>query len=136
MGGGGIAARIGGVEAVHVRQQDQQIRARQLGRPRRQPVVVAVTDLLGRHRVVLVDDGDDAVGQQGVDGGAAVQPAATAFGVVTRQQHLTGDQTVRLQRRRPGRHQQGLPDRGRRLLVLQPHAQPRQPPASQGDGAG
>ena len=52
-----IEVRIRGVQAGHVRQQQQAIRARHLRDARRQPVVVAVADLGGGHRVVFVDDG-------------------------------------------------------------------------------
>ena len=50
-----IAARIGGVEAVDVGQQHQQVGADHLRHAGGQPVVVAVADLLGGHGVVLVD---------------------------------------------------------------------------------
>src|SRR5579871_4339424 len=55
--GAGVAARVGRVEAVDVREQHQTLRTRHLSDARREPVVVAVADLGGRDRVVLVDDG-------------------------------------------------------------------------------
>ena len=48
------------VEAGDVGEQDQQVGARHGGDPRREAVVVAVADLAGRDRVVLVDDRDRA----------------------------------------------------------------------------
>ena len=54
--GAGILVGIGGVQAIDVRQQHQAVGAGHLRHARRQPVVVAVADLGGRHRVVLVDD--------------------------------------------------------------------------------
>ena len=52
----GVGVRVRGVQAVHVRQQQQAVRARHLRDARGQPVVVAVADLGGRYGVVLVDD--------------------------------------------------------------------------------
>ena len=52
---GRVDARIGAVEAVDVRQQHQQIGADEHRHLRRQEVVVAEGDLVGRGRVVLVD---------------------------------------------------------------------------------
>ena len=52
--------RIGGVQAVDIREQHQAIGARHLRHARGQPVVVAVANLGGRHGVVFVDDRDGA----------------------------------------------------------------------------
>ena len=52
-----IARRIGGVEAIDIRQQHQAIRFHHGGDTRGQPVIVAVADFGGGDRVVLVDDG-------------------------------------------------------------------------------
>ena len=54
------------VDAAHVRQKDQELRVGLLGHQRRERVVVREdrrlrVALVGAHRVVLVDDGDDAL---------------------------------------------------------------------------
>ena len=66
--GTALAFRGRGVEAVDVGQQHQAIGAHHRGDAGGQAVVVAVADLGGRHRVVLVDDGDRLQGKQRVDG--------------------------------------------------------------------
>ena len=100
--------------------------------PRGQAVIVAEADFRRRHGVVLVDDGDAAQAEQGLQRRARVQVAAAVLGVVRRQQQLRGGQPVRRQRLAPGLRQPDLPDRRRRLLFLQP--QPRLPSARGRDG--
>ena len=57
--GGGVDARVRGVEPVGVRQQDEQLGADEHRHLRGQEVVVAERDLVGRGRVVLVDHRHD-----------------------------------------------------------------------------
>ena len=52
----GIERRRRGVEPVDVGEQHQQVGAHHGRDARRQPVIVAIADFGGRHRVVLVDD--------------------------------------------------------------------------------
>ncbi len=133
-----IAARVGGVEPIDVRQQHQQVRADHLRGAGGQAVVVAIADLLGGHRVVLVDHRDGVQAQQGLQGGAGVQPAAAHLGVVTRQQHLGAGQAVRLQGFLPGAHQQRLACRRRRLFFTEAQRALAQAQAlaAERDGAG
>ena len=56
----GVAARVAGVERVHVGEHHQQVGGQQDRDLRREDVVVAEADLVGRGGVVLVDDRDDA----------------------------------------------------------------------------
>ena len=51
-----VGARIRRVEAVNIRQEHQHIRAHHLGDARGQPVIVAIANLVSRHRVILIDD--------------------------------------------------------------------------------
>ena len=51
---------IGGIEPVDVREHDQQIRADAHRHERTEGIVVADGHFLGRHGIVLVDDGDRA----------------------------------------------------------------------------
>ena len=133
-----VAARISGVEAIDVRQQHQRLGAYQLGDAGRQPVVVADPDLLGDHRIVLIDHRDHAQAQQGLQGRPGVQPAVAHLGVVSRQQHLGADQAVGLQRLFPGPHQRRLAGGGGGLFLGQRQPAPAQPQAAtaQGHGAG
>jgi len=57
-------ARVGVVQAVHVGEHDQRVGGDEVHHQRRQAVVVAELDLLGRHGVVLVDDRHRAKFQQ------------------------------------------------------------------------
>ena len=138
MPGAGIVAWIGGVEAIDIGQQHQRLGAHQLGHPSREPVVVADPDLLGDHRVVLIDHWDHAQAQQGLQGRPGVQPAVAHLGVVSRQQHLGADQAVGLQRLFPGPHQRRLAGGGGGLFLGQRQLAPSKPQAAttQGHGAG
>ena len=60
----GSLARVARVERVHVRQHDQQVGRQQDRDLRREDVVVAEADLVGRGRVVLVDHRHDAPVEQ------------------------------------------------------------------------
>src|SRR3546814_15628879 len=68
--------RIAVIEAVDVRQQDDAARARRLRDARREPVVVAKADFLGRDAVIFVDDRHDAQGKEPVEGSRGVEVAA------------------------------------------------------------
>ncbi len=119
MRGRAIATRIGGIEAVDVGQQDQLVGLCHLGDPRREAIVVAETDLGGRHGVVLVDHRNAAETEQRVQGGARVEVAAAVLGVVQRQQQLRGGQALGGERLAPGLGQADLADSGGGLLLFQ-----------------
>ena len=55
-----IEVRVAVVEPVHIRQQDELIRAAGHGNLGRQTVVIAITDFIGRNRIVFVHDRRDA----------------------------------------------------------------------------
>ena len=114
-----VALRRLVVEPVDVGQQHQEIGAHHGGDARGEPVVVAVADLGGRDRVVLVDHRHAAPFQQLGDGRARVEIAAALFGVAERDQHLAGGDAVRAERLRPGARQRDLADRGGGLAVLE-----------------
>ena len=124
--GGRVAAGVGGVEAVDVGQQDQRLGQRHDGDAGGEAVIVAEADLVGRHRVVLVDDRDDAQPQQGLDGGAGVEVAAAGLGVVERDQDLGGLEAGAGEALLPGTGEQDLARGGGGLLLLQPQRALRQ----------
>ncbi len=128
--GGGVLPRIGGVETVDVRQQHQQVGADHLGHAGGQAVVVAVADFLGGDRVVLVDHRRDAERQQGLHGGAGVQPAAPRLGVVAGQQHLGRLEAVGFEGLFPGAHEQALAGGGGGLFLGQFQRTPAQAEAA------
>ena len=107
------------IEAVDVGQQHDQIGAHHGADAGGEPVIVAVTDFGGRHRVVLVDDRHRAPFQQFVDGRAGVEIAPPLLGVAQRDQHLAGGNAVPRQRLGPGPRQRDLADRGGGLAVFE-----------------
>ena len=114
-----VVVRIRCIQSVDVREQHQAIGARHLRDARRQPVVVAVADLGGRHRVVLVDDGHRAQGEQRVQRAAGIQVAAALLGIAQGQQDLRHGDLVRLEQFLIGVREPDLPDRGSRLALLE-----------------
>ncbi len=124
--GGRVAARVGGVEAVDVGEQDQRLGQRHDGDAGGEAVIVAEADLAGGHRVVLVDDRHDAEPEQGLDRGAGVEVAAAGLGVVERDQDLGGLEADPGEALLPGAGEQDLARGGGGLLLLQPQRALRQ----------
>ena len=121
------ASGIRGVEPVHVGQQHQAIRADHLRHARRETVVVTVTDLRGRHGVVLVDHGNGTEPQQRRERVARIEVTPSLLGVPERQQHLCHREIVMLEHLFPGVREPDLADRGGGLAFLQPELARRQP---------
>ena len=113
-----VAARVGGVEPVDGGQQDEQVGADEHGDLRGQEVVVAEGDVRGRRRVVLVDDRDDAPGQQPREGLAGVEVLGAGADVVEGQQHLGARQSAVAQQLVVDPVELALPDRAGGLEVL------------------
>ena len=76
------------IEAIDVRQQNQQIRINHRGNSRRQAIVVAVTNLVGRHRVIFVDDRNRFPFQQRYNGGPSIQIPAPSLRIADGDQNL------------------------------------------------
>ena len=110
------APRVAVVEAVHVGEQDQRAGPGDVGDQGGQPVVVAEPDLVGGHRVVLVDDRDDAQLEQPVQGPLGVAVVGPAHQVVGGQQDLAGAEAVPGEGRGVPGDEQALADAGRGLL--------------------
>ena len=136
---GGIGGRIGGVETINVGQQDHPARPRRLGRPRRQPIIVAKADFGGGHRVILVQHRHRAQIEQAGNGGRDVEIAPPVFQIAQRQQHLCRRQALCGQQGFPYARQCHLPDGGSGLRVFKAGATAlfqAQPTRPQGNGAG
>ena len=99
-------------DAVHRRQNHQQIGGQQRRDERGELVVVAELDFGERHGVVFVDDRDDAATEQRDERVARVEMAFVVFQVVVRQQHLRDVQTVCGKKFFVNRHQPRLADGG------------------------
>jgi hypothetical protein len=114
-------------EALDVGEQDQEIGARHRRHARGEAVVVAVADLAGRDRVVLVDDGDGAHRAEPRQRLARVEIAAALLGVVEGDEHLSRDDPSCRESFRPGPRQGDLADGGGGLAVLQAQGAARKP---------
>ncbi len=134
----GIVARIGVEHPVAIGKDHQQVGLDQVGHQCRQGVVVAEADLVGDHRVVLVDHRDHAQLDQGPQGAAGVQVALAVGEVVMGQQHLGGLQAMQGEAGLPGLHQPHLPHRGGGLEFVHRarSGHPAQAAHTGGDGAG
>ena len=114
---GGIDARVGGVEAGDVAQDDEQVGVDQRRDQGRQVVVVAEVELhlLDRDGVVLVDDRQHAGLQQLLEGVARVDVAAAVGEIVVGEQDLRHRLAVGAEALVVERHEADLADRGRGL---------------------
>ena len=110
-----VDPRIGRVQPVEVGQQHEQRGTHVVRHERGEPVVVAIANLVGRDRVVLVDDRYGAEFQQASQRAPGVQVLSTVDEVVRHEQHLGGHQPVIRQRIVPATHQPGLAGSGDRL---------------------
>ncbi|MNX48816.1 hypothetical protein D3C86_794090 [compost metagenome] len=133
-----VGAGIRGKEPLLVSEQDQQIRIRQDGGAGGEVVVVPHLDLGGGHGVVLVDDGDDAMIEQGAQGVAGIEVTLPVLQIGAGQQHLADVQPVEVEQVLPYPDELGLAHRRQHLLVGQGRRQRRVPQVltSGGDGAG
>ena len=89
-----VDARVGGVEAAGVGEQDEQVGAGQDRHLGGEEVVVAEGDLVGRRRVVLVDDRDDPPVEQLAQRAARVDVVRARAHVEERQEHLRRGQAA------------------------------------------
>jgi hypothetical protein len=112
--GNGFRIRLAEIfdDAVHGRQNHQQIRRQQRGDERGQFVVVAEFDFRERHGVVFVDDGNDAAAEQRDERVARVEMALVMFQVLVREQNLRDVQIVLAQKVFVNRHEPRLADSG------------------------
>ena len=101
----GVAPRVGREQAGRVGEQDEELRAHEMGDQGGQAVVVAEADLLVGHGVVLVDDRDHAQVRQVAQRPPRVQVLRAVHEVERCQQHLTGQDAVRLEAVLPHPHQ-------------------------------
>jgi hypothetical protein len=116
--GVGVQPRAGREQAVDVGQQHEQVGADEHRHLGGQEVVVAEGDLVGRRRVVLVDDRQHAPVEQLVQRAARVEVVRARAHVEERQQHLGRRDAVRAQQLVVDAVELALADRAGRLEVL------------------
>ena len=128
----------GGVaHALDVGQDHERIGRDQVADQRGELIVVAELDLLGRDRVVLVDDRDHAVVEQRAQGEPRRQEPAAVAEVVVGDQDLADREVVDGERVLPVLHQPALADRRRglqRRQIVGASGKP-QPPHAERDRA-
>ncbi len=134
MARGRIATRVGGVKPVDVGEQDELIGLHHFGHAGGEAIIVAEANLRRRDRVILVDHGNAAQRQQGVQRGAGVEVAASILGIVGGQQKLRGGQADGGERFAPGLCQADLTDGGGGLLFFELQALAGQPEGAAGEG--
>ena len=83
----------------------------------REAVIVAETNIIGFHGVVLIDDGDRTESEQLTEGISGVRPAFVAYDGLLCQQKLGGGLAVFGEEFLIDHHQLPLTDRGARLLL-------------------
>src|SRR5690606_6873157 len=132
-----MLARVGAVQAGLIGENDQCLGLDQVGDQCPQRVVVAEADLVGYHRVVLIDDRYDTQAQQRVQGAARIQVASPVGQVLMGKQYLRGAYAVAGERHFVGLYKAHLPDRRRGLEFMHGigPARPTQARHALGDGA-
>ena len=111
-----VGVRVGGVQAVDVGHQHDQIGVDALGHQRGQRVVVAQRVFLAGDGVVLVDDGDGVQLQKTFQRILQVFAAQLVVEVLPREQHLRDGMVVLAEQPVVGVHQLALADRRSGLL--------------------
>ena len=136
--GAARAGRVAGPERVDVGEQHQQVGVDERGDERGEAVVVAEPDLLGGHRVVLVDDRHGPQVEQLAQRPVRVAVVRAPGHVVHREQDLPDGAAVPGERGRVPSDQQALADAGGGLLGGQVARAPGQPQRGEpgGDRAG
>src|SRR5450830_507208 len=116
--GMGVVARVGVEHTVAVGEDHQQVGFHQVGHQGSQGVVVAETDFVGDHRVVLVDHRDRLELHQRAQRTAGVEVALAVGQVVVGQQDLRRVKAVLGEAGFPGLHQAHLADGGSSLQFV------------------
>ena len=93
--GGGVGHGIGRVQPVDIGEDHIEVCGDKRRDDGAEHVVVAEGELRDRHRVVLVDDGDDAELEQALEGVAGVEVALAVDHVAPREQDLRAGKPVR-----------------------------------------
>ena len=107
------------VQAVDIGEQYERVSLDHLSDQGGQAIVVAEAQLAGGHRVVLVEDRDDAEAEEAGQRRAHVRVVVASHDVVRGEQNLCGVQVVGLEGCGPASHEQPLAHRCRCLHARQ-----------------
>jgi len=111
----GIAAGVGGVQAVGVGEENQHLGPQQMREQGGDPIVVAEPDLVVRDGVVLVHHRNATEFEKPLQRLARVQVLTTIDEIVRNEQYLGGNDSECREFGVVHLHQSTLPDRGQRL---------------------
>ena len=117
----GIGAVAGiAIEQTHlIREEHEHIRVHQIGYQGGQRIVVAEANLVRDHRVVFVDYGNDAVGQQGLERTPGIQVPVPGLDVIVPEEHLRREHAPRSEGLFVAPQQRRLPHRCSSLKLVQ-----------------
>ena len=107
------------MQAIDVGQQDQTIGTGHFADARSQAIVIAVTDFLGRDRIVFIDNRNYTERKQGLQRTAGIQVATPVFRVIRCQQYLRDLNVMAVEQVLVGVGQKNLAGRGRGLMFFQ-----------------
>ncbi len=113
-----VDTRIGGIEALLVREEKQQVCPDKCGDKRREVVVVTHANLFGGDGVILVDHGDNAPLEQHAKGVPRVQEAAAVLHIGAREKNLAGADGVDIKEAVPQQHEARLAHCREQLFAL------------------
>ncbi len=109
-GGLGDHAGVGREQPRRIGQQQEQLGPDQVGHQRGQPIVVPEADLLVGHGIVLIDHRDHPQLNQVIERAAGMEILRAVDEVQRSQQHLAGQNAVRIEPVLPRAHQAVLAD--------------------------
>ena len=107
------------IKTIDISEQNESISLNHLRNEGSEAIIVAEAQLSGGHRIILVQNRNDAEAEEARQRGTHVRVVVTAHDVVRGQQHLGGIEVMRLESSGPTRHQEPLPHRRRGLHARQ-----------------
>ncbi len=107
---------VGRIHAIAIGEQNQQVSLDSVGHHGGQAIVLAHLDLVGGHRVVLVDDGNDGSLQEALERVSQVEIAPPVLYILARHQHLGHHEIIDVKVLLPKVHQPSLAHRRQHLL--------------------
>ena len=113
----GMCGRVSRVKTIYIGQNDDQISVHDACNKSRHIIIIANLQLVQRHHVIFVDNGDNTLLQQGHKGVAAIGITMTVNGLSTRNQHLSHNLTIISKKLFVSMHQNALSHSGTGLLA-------------------
>ena len=112
-----MCGRVGRVQAINIGKDDDQISIHNARNQRGHIIIIANLELVQRHHVIFVNNGDNTLLQQGHKGVAAIGITMTVNGLSTRNQHLSHNLTIISKKLFVSMHQNALSHSSTGLLA-------------------